>query len=176
MIIYRDITTENKDEIISDTFKIIDAGDGLWEVDCRMIKKGAENFVLEGANPSAEGEDADEGGDSETVQVLDIEDQFRLNKIESKPSKKAFQGEIKTYVKKVLTKLKERKAPEEDIKAFQSGAAGAVKKILANYDNYDFYMGESMEEGSMYVLVDFREDGITPYATVWKYGLEEYKV
>jgi hypothetical protein len=40
----QDITTYNKDEIISDTFNIIDAGDGLWEVDCKMITKGAENF------------------------------------------------------------------------------------------------------------------------------------
>jgi hypothetical protein len=32
------------DEILSDTFKIIDVGDGLWEVDCKMINKGAENF------------------------------------------------------------------------------------------------------------------------------------
>jgi len=84
-----------------------------------MITKGAENFgrsyladtcrllfllltfsiaVLEGANPSAEGEDADEGGDAGGTdqRVLDIEDQFRLNKIEAKPSKKAFQGEIKS--------------------------------------------------------------------------------
>lgn len=84
-----------------------------------MVTKGAENFgaqraschtcnnddlalltlswiVLEGANPSAEGEDAEEGGEAEAVKVLDIEDQFRLNKLESKPSKKAFQGEIKS--------------------------------------------------------------------------------
>ena len=79
------------------------------------------------------------------------------------------------YLKKVLETLKEQGKTEE-AKAFQAGAPGAVKKILANYDNYDFYMGESMEEGSMYVLVDFREDGVTPYATIWKYGLEEYKV
>ena len=54
--------------------------------------------MLEGANPSAEGEDADEGGDAGGAdqRVLDIEDQFRLNKIEGKPSKKAFQGEIKS--------------------------------------------------------------------------------
>ena len=54
--------------------------------------------VLEGANPSAEGEDADEGGGAGGLdqRVLDIEDQFRLNKIEGKPSKKAFQGEIKS--------------------------------------------------------------------------------
>lgn len=78
------------------------------------------------------------------------------------------------YCKKVLDKLKE--TDPEKAKEFQASAQGAVKKILANYDNYDLYMGESMQEDSMYVLVDFREDGTTPYATVWKYGLEEYKV
>ena len=75
----------------------------------------------------------------------------------------------------MLEKLKEQ-GKDEEAKAFQAGAPGAVKKILANYDNYDLYIGESMDVGSMYVLVDYREDGITPYATVWKYGLEEYKV
>lgn len=80
------------------------------------------------------------------------------------------------YMKKVNEALKAKGTSDDEIKAFQSGAQNAVKKILANYDNYDLYVGESMEEGSMYVLVDFREDGVTPYATVWKYGLEEYKV
>lgn len=79
------------------------------------------------------------------------------------------------YLKKVLETLKAQGKAEE-AKAFQAGAPAAIKKILANYDNYDFYTGESMEENSMYVLVDFREDGVTPYATFWKYGLEEYKV
>jgi len=175
MIIYRDITTENKDEIISDTFKIIEAGNGLWEVDCKMMNKGAENFVLDGANPSAEGEDADEGGEGGDVQrVLDIEDQFRLNKIEG-VSKKAFQSEIKKYCKKVMDKLS-ADGQEDKVKEFKASAPGAVKKILGNFDDYDLYKGESMEEDSMYVLVNFREDGVTPYATVWKYGLEEYKV
>lgn len=80
------------------------------------------------------------------------------------------------YLKKVQTALKERGESDENIKEFQAGAQKAIKKILANYDNYDIYMGENMEEGSMYVLVDYREDGVTPYATVWKWGLEEYKV
>ena len=74
----------------------------------------------------------------------------------------------------MLDKLKE--TDPEKAKEFQSTASAAVKKILGNYDNYDLYMGESMTEDSMYVLVDFREDGTTPYATIWKYGLEEYKV
>lgn len=90
------MTTTNKDEILSDTFKIIDAGDGLWEVDCREYNKGADTFVLEGANASAEGEDAEDAEDGPSQRVLDIQDQFRLNKLESKPSKKAYTSEIKS--------------------------------------------------------------------------------
>jgi hypothetical protein len=42
-----------------------------------------------------EGEDADEGGDSGSRQILDIEDQFRLNKIEGGLDKKAFTSDLK---------------------------------------------------------------------------------
>ena len=82
-----------------------------------MITKGSENFgqsrlpclllrgnyadfssfkALEGANPSAEGEDADDGGDDTKVTVLDLADQFRLQKIEGGMSKKAYQAELKS--------------------------------------------------------------------------------
>jgi hypothetical protein len=79
-------------------------------------------------------------------------------------------------MKALVEKMKEAGKSEEEIKAFQSEAPAAAKKILGNWDNYDVYKGESMGEVAMYVLVDFREDGMTPYATVWKHGLEEYKV
>jgi len=174
MLIYRDIISG--DELASDTSKVIDAGNGLWEIDGKMITKGSENFVLAGANPSAEGEDADEGGDDTKVTVLDLADQFRYQKIEGGMSKKAYQSELKKYMKALTEKLKERGTSEEDVKKFQSEAPAAAKKILGNWENYDIYQGESMEENSMYVLVDFREDGMTPYATLWKWGLEEYKV
>jgi hypothetical protein len=53
--------------------------------------------VLEGANPSAEGEDADEGGEegsSETV--LDLADQFRYAKMEGGLTKKLYQADLKS--------------------------------------------------------------------------------
>jgi Translationally controlled tumour protein len=148
--------------------------------------------VLEGANPSAEGEDADEGGDGgPSESVLDLADQFRYQKMEG-VSKKAYQADLKSvfrptiyidllltcaeYMKALVEKMKEQGKSEEDIKAFQAEAPAAAKKILANWDNYDVYKGESMDEVSMYILVDFREDGMTPFVTVWKHGLEEYKV
>lgn len=136
-----------------------------------------ENIVLEGANPSAEGEDEDGGqGEGETMLVYDIEDQFRLVWLKEeagmKPSKDAFKAHLKgktmpphpfhafcfslltvpsAYVKKVNNKLKEKGASEETIKQFQAGAPGAVKKILANYDNYDVLMGSSYDGDAMYV-------------------------
>lgn len=80
------------------------------------------------------------------------------------------------YMKALVEKFKEDGKSAEEIKQFQTDAAGAAKKILGNWENYDVYQGESMAENGMYVLVDFREDGMTPYATVWKAGLKEYKV
>ena len=80
------------------------------------------------------------------------------------------------YMKKVLAKLKEKGEPEENIKAFQTGAAAAVKKILGSYDDYDLFLGESMDPDDMYVMVNYRDDGVTPFATVWRWGLTEYKV
>ncbi|WP_411025895.1 hypothetical protein, partial [Salmonella sp. s57402] len=87
MIIYRDITSESKDEIISDVYELKDVGDGLWEADLRMVTTGSEDFVLEGANPSAEGEDAEEGGETTQEKVLDIVQQFRLNKVDGMDKK-----------------------------------------------------------------------------------------
>jgi len=79
-------------------------------------------------------------------------------------------------MKKVVEKLQATGKSQEDVDAFKKNAQSAAKKILGKFDDYDLYKGESMEEGSMYVLVNYREDGVTPYATFWKDGLEEYKV
>ncbi|KAJ5725045.1 Translationally-controlled tumor protein [Penicillium malachiteum] len=189
MIIYEDLISG--DEILSDTFDIKPSADCpiLWETDCRKyMKKVGEDFELAGANPSAEDAAEDDGGEGETVMVHDIEDQFRLVwlKVEEglKPSKEAFKSHLKGYVKKVMKKLEESKSDarvdpkvvDEKIAEFKAGALGAIKKITANYDNYDVLMGQSMDGDAMHVLIDFREDGVTPFATVWKHGLKEVKV
>ncbi|PGH03183.1 hypothetical protein GX51_04218 [Blastomyces parvus] len=183
MIIYKDIITG--DELISDTWKLTDVPGGvLWECDCKKYRQGKQDFQLEGANPSAEGGE-DDGGDDGTPgkMVHDIEEAFQLNWLQPdedgndpKPSKDAFKSHLKSYVRRLNETLKKKGASEETIKEFQAGAAGAVKKLLGNYDNYDFLMGSSMNGDGMYVLIDFREDGVTPYATFWKHGLVGEKV
>ena len=54
-------------------------------------------------------------------------------------------------MKKVLQKLEANGASAETISTFKAGAPNAVKKILANYDNYDVLMGSSMDADAMYV-------------------------
>lgn len=81
------------------------------------------------------------------------------------------------YMKKVVEKLKEGGADEAKIKAFQNGAQSYYTKHIApNFKDFDFYTGESMNPDGMVVLLNYREDGITPYVTIWKYGLTEMKV
>lgn len=79
-------------------------------------------------------------------------------------------------MKALVAKMKETGKGDDEVKEFQTGAQAAAKKILGNWDNFDVYKPESMDEGSMYILVDFREDGMTPYATIWKHGLKQEKV
>lgn len=67
-----------------------------------MVKPGQDSFVLEGANASAEGEDADEGDESgDNTPVLNLARDFRLQKIDP-PSAKAFSGELKSKKSTIL--------------------------------------------------------------------------
>jgi hypothetical protein len=56
------------------------------------------------------------------------------------------------YMKAVKEKLKEKDASEEEITTFEKGAQAYAKKIVGNFKDYDFYIGESMNPDGMYVL------------------------
>lgn len=58
-------------------------------------------------------------------------------------------------MKKVKDALKAKDAPEETITAFEKGAQAYAKKIVANFKDYDFYIGESMDPDGMYVVTRF---------------------
>ncbi|KAL8702620.1 MAG: hypothetical protein Q9201_004198 [Fulgogasparrea decipioides] len=179
MIIYNDIVSG--DEIISDTYKLIEKEDAVYEVDCRRITVGNANIDI-GANPSAE--EGEEGVDDSSKQVIDVVNSHRLTFMGDEEkgerafrTKKEYQGQLKTYLKKVSEKLKEGGADEEKIKAFLTGAQNYYTKHIApNFKDFDFYTGASMDADGMVVLLNYREDGMTPYVIIWKYGLTETKV
>ncbi|KAM0713591.1 hypothetical protein Q7P37_010553 [Cladosporium fusiforme] len=170
MLIYNDIITG--DELISDSYDLKTIDNVVYEADCAKITIGGETFDT-GANASAEGGDEDDGGEAKET-VIDIVHSFHLQ--ETSFDKKAYLGHLKTYMKKVKTALGERGASAEEIKEFETGAAAFAKKIIANFKDYEFLIGESMDPDAMVVLLNYREDGVTPYVTLWKHGLKETKV
>ncbi|KAF8591541.1 translationally controlled tumor-associated [Ramaria rubella] len=168
MLLYEDIFTG--DEMVSDAFPIKIVDDIVYEVNCQVIaiKKGADVDI--GANPSAEegGEELEDGME----QVNNVVHSFRLQSTTF--DKKSYLTYLKGYMKAVKTKL-ETTHPDR-VAAFEKGAAAFAKKIVANFKDFEFFTGESMNPDGQVVLLNYREDGITPYLTFWKDGLKEVKL
>ncbi|UNI16304.1 hypothetical protein JDV02_002747 [Purpureocillium takamizusanense] len=171
MKIYNDILTG--DEIISDSFDLKEIDGIVYEADCAMITEAAVN-VDTGANASAEGGD-DETVEDQAVKVNNIVHSFRLQSTQF--DKKGYLGYLKGYLKAVKAALQEKGADADTITAFEKGAQTYVKeKLLPNFKDLEFYTGESMNPDGLVVLLNYREDGVTPYVIVWKHGVKETKV
>ncbi|KAF2642159.1 translationally controlled tumor-associated [Massarina eburnea CBS 473.64] len=170
MIIFTDLISG--DEIISDVYDLKLVDGVAYEADCKKISVGVGDIDI-GANASAEGGGDDDAEDGAS-QVIDVVHSFRLN--ETQFDKKSYLSHLKGYMKAVKAKLTEKGADAEEITAFEKGAAAFAKKIVANFKDYEFLIGESMDPDGMVVLLNYREDGVTPYVTVWKHGLGETKV
>ncbi|RDA92589.1 hypothetical protein CP533_0941 [Ophiocordyceps camponoti-saundersi (nom. inval.)] len=171
MIIFKDLLTD--DEIISDSYDLKEIDGIVYEADCAMITEEAVN-VDTGANASAEGGD-EEGVEDQAVKVNNIVHSFRLQSTSF--DKKGYLAYLKGYMKAVKTALQEKNAPADTITAFEKGAQSYVKeKLLPNFKDFEFYTGESMNPDGLVVLLNYREDGVTPYVIVWKHGLKEMKV
>merc|ERR1739841_373554 len=140
MIIYNDLITG--DELISDSYNLKEVDGAVYEADCSKITIGGESVDI-GANPSAE--EADEGADDSKQQVIDVVHSFRLN--ETSFDKKSYLSHLKGYMKEVKQKMKDNGAGDDQVNEFQSG--------------------ESMNPDGMVILLNYREDGMTPYVTIW---------
>lgn len=115
--------------------------------------------------------------------VINAVHSFRLSTTQF--DKKTYLTYLKGYMKAVKAHLAENKP--ERVEAFEKGAAAYAKKIgeqlkacrregtamlitlccaVANFKDYEFYTGESMNPDGMVVLLNYREDGTTPYLTL----------
>ncbi|EQL01895.1 hypothetical protein G6O67_006471 [Ophiocordyceps sinensis] len=171
MIIFKDILTG--DEVISDSYELKEIDGIVYEADCAMITEDAVT-VNTGANASAEGGD-DDGTEDAAIKVNNIIRSFRLQSTSF--DKKGYLAYLKGYMKAVKVALQEKNTPAETITAFEKGAQTYVKeKLLPNFKDFEFYTGESMNPDGLVVLLNYREDGVTPYIIVWKHGLTAMKV
>jgi len=132
------------------------------------VKPGADVDI--GGNPSAE--EAEEALEEGATQVNNVAHSFRLQPTSF--DKKSFLTYLKGYMKAVKAKLADSNPGRVD--AFEKGAQAYAKKIVANFKDYEFYTGESMNPDGMVALLNYRADGTTPYFTFWKDGLKEVKL
>jgi hypothetical protein len=105
------------------------------------------------------------------IQVNNVIHSMRLT--ETQFDKKSYMTYIKGYMKQIKAHLMETNP--ERAEAFQAEAPAFVKKILANIKDYEFYVGESMNPEGSVALLNYREDGTTPYFTFFRDGLKEEK-
>jgi len=172
MLLFTDVITGC--EMVSDAYDPKEVDGMFLEVDCAMIivKEGEVDI---GGNPSAE-EQAEALEDGAT-QVNNVVYSFRLQ--QTSFDAKSYKTYVKGYSKALLAKLSE--TDKEAAAAFKKGAQAALTKIMENFKNYEFYYGETpIDEATgsegMVALLNYREDGVTPYFTFWKHGLKSVKL
>jgi len=170
MKIFKDVF--NGDEYASDSFILTVVDDVIYEIETKQVSRSKVGSFDIGSNPSAE-EGGDEGadGDTDTVTVNNLVDAHKL--VQTSYDKKSYLGHIKAYMKRLSEHIKEKDAAR--VATFQAKAQEFVKKVVAKFDDYEFYTGESMDPEAMVVLKYYKEDGIIPYFAFWKDGVREEK-
>ncbi|KAG9508455.1 hypothetical protein GZH46_03047, partial [Fragariocoptes setiger] len=174
MIIYKDLITG--DEMFTDSTKIKLIDDCLYEVYCKHVTRKQGEIILPGANPSAEGEDEDGGGDAQVESGLDIVLNQQL--IETSFNKSDYKNYLKTYTKALQAKWKEMGKSDEELEEHKTKFMEAVKKVLPKLDEASFFMGSSSNPDGMVAVLEYRDlpEGEQPIMLFYKHGLEAEKV
>jgi len=172
MRIYKDIF--NGDEMFSDTYKIKLVDQVMYEITGKLVQRKGEDIKLDGANPSAEGEDGDEGTDANVESGVDIVLNHRLAET-GFGDKKQYMTYLKGYMKKVVEKLQETAPDQVDV--FKTNMNTVMKDVLTRFKDLQFFTGESMDCDGMVAMMEYREiDGQSvPILMCFKHGLEEEK-
>jgi hypothetical protein len=162
MKIFKDVFSN--DELASDSFPYVEEGDIVYKFTTKQIVRTEDAYNFDSSSTEQY------EGTSETVNNL--VNAHRL--VETAFSdKKQYMSYMKGYMGKLKSHLE--KTNPGRVAAFMKAAQAFVKDVLANFDDYKFYMGESNDPSAQIVLMKWSEDGQTPYVYVFKDGVVETK-
>uniref|UniRef100_A0A0B7ALP9 TCTP domain-containing protein n=1 Tax=Arion vulgaris TaxID=1028688 RepID=A0A0B7ALP9_9EUPU len=173
MKVYKCIITG--DELFTDTYPM-EIVSGLYKIKARYVTR-SEKFDDSklGANPSAEEETeaAEDASSSGVNVVLDN----RLQKT-GFSSKKEYMSYFKDFIKQV-EEMKKAANPQLDVVAFRSGVQAAFKYVLASFDSYEYYTGESSNPDGNIALLKWEtpegESDDVPFVYFFVEGVKEEK-
>merc|ERR1711868_181215 len=170
--VYKDVFSG--DELFSDTYPIKVVDDCLYEVTGKHVtRKVGEDFVLEGANASAE--EGDEGTEEAMESGVDLVLNHRL--VETGFGKKAdYMNYLKDYMKRVVAYLEDNNKADQ-VDDFKKNINGVMKGLLGKFNDLQFFTGESMDPKGMIILVEYKEINgeEKPVVMFFKHGLDEEK-
>lgn len=173
MKIYYDLfnTDMDHDELMSDSFNFQEVFDGVGvEVKSSLTKKGGEKIDI-GCGDAFGGAGEEEKADDKEEVVNDVLDTYKYQ--ETNFTKKDYTTYIKGYMKKIKEYLEQNKP--DRVQPFMKGAQEMVKWILANFDDFQFFLPESYDSENMIILAYVKEknnDKATPTFVYFKDGLK----
>jgi hypothetical protein len=138
----------------------------------KNIVKNADDVDVGCGNAFGSGGEEDGGVDSTAQTVNNVIDGFQYT--ETQLGASDFKAWIKDYMNAVVTKLREKGKPKEQIQAFKGQAPNIAKFFLKNFSDVQFYLTASFNSESM-VFSIYPEGGLTPNFYFIMGGLEAEK-
>lgn len=137
--------------------------DVVFCVEGKMIPRGGDKFDV-GCGDAFGGGEAEDLDDAVDM-VINVVETHRLQ--QTTYDKKSFMAYIKGYMARIKAVLE--KSKPDRVAPFMKGAETIVKKILGKFDDYDFFLNESMDFEAG-VAIRFYND-VTPYFYFFRDGL-----
>ncbi|KAK2197249.1 bifunctional Translationally controlled tumor protein (TCTP) domain/Translationally controlled tumor protein/Mss4-like superfamily/Mss4-translationally controlled tumor-associated TCTP [Babesia duncani] len=170
MLVYKDLYSG--DELCSDAYEQLPPFENAelsgvaFEVKSSKVAKGNEDYGIACNDEDGEGEGAVDAG---VEMVIDIVEAFRLSS--TSMTKAEYTAYIKKYMKRVATSLSSSNPDRVD--KFKEDIQKFVKHVLSNFDDFEFYLGESFDLEAGLVYAYYKGEEISPRLIYLKDGLVE---
>ncbi|KAI6648797.1 hypothetical protein LOD99_7059 [Oopsacas minuta] len=168
MFIYKDIVSG--DEMFTNSYPTKFLDDALIEIEGKPLTvSSAIDDSLIGGNASAEGGAEALLDSSKTGIDFVIASNLQILAM-TKPDFKVY---IKAYMVKIIERLKAN-APDR-IPIFKTAANNFITKVLASFNEWEFYVGSSINPEGSVGFLNYREDQVTPYMVFFQDGFKSEK-
>lgn len=126
----------------------------------KNIVKSSDDVDVGCGNAFGSGGEEDGGVDSTAQTVNNVIDGFQYTETQIGTAND-FKAWIKEYMNLVVTKLREKNTPKEQIQAFKASAPNVAKFFLKRFSDVQFYLSASFNSESM-VFSIYPEGAVTP--------------
>ncbi|PIO62323.1 translationally controlled tumor protein, partial [Teladorsagia circumcincta] len=126
-----------------------------------VIRKEGE-ICLPGANPSAEGEEGDEGSEEVVERGIDIVLNHKLVEMNCYEDQATFKSYVKSFMKKVVEYMEKEGKSKDEIDTFKKKIQAWVVSLLdkKRWKSLQFFIGERMAEGAgdgQVAIIEYRD-------------------